>query len=113
MVLLLSGGRTQVHATKLILVNGSRRLISSVFRLKSRRSRLPHQPQRGEQILYVERNRRGWCVAGVGWWDRRALARSPVHLSRPVSADSAKQPKRWSLANSRAPNFFNDLEKGD
>jgi hypothetical protein len=58
-VLLLSGGRTQVRATKLILVNGSRRLISSVFRLKSRRSRLPHQPQRGEQDSVCRKKQAG------------------------------------------------------
>jgi hypothetical protein len=52
-------GRTQARATKLILVNGSRRLISSVFRLKSRRSRLPHQPQRGEQDSVCRKKQAG------------------------------------------------------
>jgi hypothetical protein len=59
-------GRTQVRATKLILVNGSRRLISSVFRLKSRRSRLPHQPQRGEQDS-VCRKKTGGVGASPVW----------------------------------------------
>jgi hypothetical protein len=45
----------------------------------------------------------GWCVAGVGGWDRRALARSPVHLSRPVSADSAKQPAAEALEPRKLP----------